>query len=193
MPIRNGGMLARLSDTLAIAAGASLSAWASGVVDDVGFASALVAFSMLFALLFFPSWGMYRVARTRLFWRCVCIPVLAWLIVLHAEEFGEYPPGVFSEDVCNEALFLQLCPTGDDIWLFWMSALNGATFRRSGARHRLIVWNGSQECALFNQNALFDNHNDRQISAMLKKYGWPFAVADRIGGAQAIEALADQS
>ncbi len=104
-----------------------------------------------------------------------------------------YPPGVFSEDVCNEALFLQLCPTGDDIWLFWMSALNGATFRRSGARHRLIVWNGSQECALFNQNALFDNHNDRQISAMLKKYGWPFAVADRIGGAQAIEALADQS
>ncbi|WP_321867635.1 hypothetical protein [Paraburkholderia tropica] len=82
MPIRNGGMLARLSDTLAIAAGASLSAWASGVVDDVGFASALVAFSMLFALLFFPSWGMYRVARTRLFWRCVCIPVLAWLIVL---------------------------------------------------------------------------------------------------------------
>lgn len=90
-----------------------------------------------------------------------------------------YPPGVFSEDVCNETLFLQLCPTGDDIWLFWMAAMNGATFRRSAARHRLILWGGSQECALFNQNALPDEGNDRQITAMLKQYGWPCALASK--------------
>ncbi len=91
-----------------------------------------------------------------------------------------YPPGVFFKDVCDERLFLQLCPTGDDIWLFWMAAINGATFRRSAARHRLILWDGSQECALFNQNALLDNHNDRQIAAILQKYGWPFAMAGEI-------------
>ncbi|QBQ96703.1 glycosyltransferase family 2 protein [Paraburkholderia pallida] len=88
-----------------------------------------------------------------------------------------YPPGSFYKDVCNHNLFMRLCPTGDDIWLFWMAAINGATFRRSAARHRQIVWAGSQECALFKQNAVFDNQNDRQISAMMKEYGWPIAVA----------------
>jgi hypothetical protein len=91
-----------------------------------------------------------------------------------------YPPGVFSDDVCNATLFQQLCPTGDDIWLFWMAAMNGAAFKRSAARRRrLILWDGSQECALFNQNALLDDLNDRQISAMLQQYGWPLAVAQK--------------
>ncbi|POR48566.1 hypothetical protein B0G62_114153 [Paraburkholderia eburnea] len=97
-----------------------------------------------------------------------------------------YPPGVFFKDVCNQNIFRELCPTGDDIWLFWMAALNGATFRRSAARQRFVVWGGSQECALFNQNALFDNYNDRQIANMLKKYGWPFSATDSVAGTSAI-------
>ncbi|MFX1673275.1 undecaprenyl-phosphate glucose phosphotransferase [Paraburkholderia sp. A2WS-5] len=84
VPIRNGGMLARLSDVIAIAGGALLTARVPGMSDGAGHDSALVAFSMLLALMLFPSWGMYRVARRRLFWRCVCVPVLAWLFVLMA-------------------------------------------------------------------------------------------------------------
>lgn len=99
-----------------------------------------------------------------------------------------YPPRVFFRDVCNEALFQSLCPTGDDIWLFWMSAMNGAAFRRSAANHRLILWPGSQEHGLFKQNVLLDNGNDRQISAMLENYGWPFAVAGGIGCTKALDA-----
>ena len=84
VPIRNGGMLARLSDVVAIAGGALLTARAPGISDGAGYDSALVAFSMLLALMLFPSWGMYRLARRRLFWRCVCLPVLAWFFVLSA-------------------------------------------------------------------------------------------------------------
>lgn len=89
-----------------------------------------------------------------------------------------YPPGVFFEDVCNKDIFLKLCPTGDDIWLFWMAAINGSTFKRSGSNHRLILWPESQDCALFKKNAQLDDCNDRQISAMLTKYGWPFAGSE---------------
>ena len=84
VPIRNGGMLARLSDVVAIAGGALLTARAPGISDGAGYDSALVAFSMLLALMLFPSWGMYCIARQRLFWRCVCLPVLAWVFFLSA-------------------------------------------------------------------------------------------------------------
>ncbi|QBQ98509.1 undecaprenyl-phosphate glucose phosphotransferase [Paraburkholderia pallida] len=82
--MRNGGIFARLSDVVAIAGGALLTARAPGISDGAGYDSALVAFSMLLTLVLFPSWGMYRVVRRRLFWRCVCVPVLAWLFVLAA-------------------------------------------------------------------------------------------------------------
>lgn len=82
--IRNGGMLARLSDVVSIAAGALLAAGAPSIFEATGYNSALVAFSMLMALMFFPSWGMYRVTRRRMFWRCVFVPVCAWLFVLAA-------------------------------------------------------------------------------------------------------------
>ncbi|WP_321913687.1 undecaprenyl-phosphate glucose phosphotransferase [Paraburkholderia sp. J11-2] len=84
VPIRNGGMLARLSDVVVIAGGALLTMRAPGIIDGAGYDSALVAFSMLLALMLFPSWGMYRVARRGVFWRCVCVPMFAWLFVLVA-------------------------------------------------------------------------------------------------------------
>ncbi|MBB3255229.1 Undecaprenyl-phosphate glucose phosphotransferase [Paraburkholderia bannensis] len=77
-------MLARLSDSVAIAGGALITARAPGVTDGMGYNSALVAFAMLMVLMLFPSWGMYRVTRTHLFWRCVCAPVFGWLFALTA-------------------------------------------------------------------------------------------------------------
>jgi len=82
MPLRNGGMIARLSYAVVIAGGALLTARVPGVSDRMGYDSTLVAIAILLALMLFPSWGMYRVARWRLLWRCVCVPVLAWLAVL---------------------------------------------------------------------------------------------------------------
>ncbi len=82
--VQNGGMLARLSDVIAIAGGAFIAAHAQGIVDGAGYDSALVAFAMLMALILFPSWGMYQVSRRHLFLRCVCLPIVAWALALVA-------------------------------------------------------------------------------------------------------------
>lgn len=31
-----------------------------------------------------------------------------------------YPPHIFSQEIFNEKIFLELCPTSDDIW-FWLN------------------------------------------------------------------------
>lgn len=36
-----------------------------------------------------------------------------------------YPPGFLHKEVFNEAVFMRICPTGDDIWLKAMSLLKG--------------------------------------------------------------------
>jgi Undecaprenyl-phosphate glucose phosphotransferase len=84
VPVWNGGTLARLSDAIVIAAGAVLTTSTLRISNWTGYDSALVSFSMLIALMLFPSWGMYSISRRRVFRRCVCVPVLAWLFVLCA-------------------------------------------------------------------------------------------------------------
>jgi hypothetical protein len=86
-----------------------------------------------------------------------------------------YQPGIFAADVTREDLFQRYCPTADDVWLFWMASLNGATFRKIGPLQRLVLWPHGQEVALFNQNAKFKNANDVQIAAMISAYGFPAA------------------
>jgi hypothetical protein len=84
-----------------------------------------------------------------------------------------YRPGIFLPDVVRDDLFQAYCPTGDDIWLFWMAALNGARFRKVGPARRFILWRGVQDVALYNQNALGSDRNDVQIAAMIQAYGFP--------------------
>ncbi len=84
-----------------------------------------------------------------------------------------YRPGIFLPDVLREDLFQSYCPTGDDIWLFWMAALNGARFRKIGPPRRFILWRGGQDVALYNHNVVGDDRNDAQIAAMIEAYGFP--------------------
>lgn len=86
-----------------------------------------------------------------------------------------YRPGIFKPDVSRKELFQKYCPTGDDIWLFWMAALNGAKFRKVGPVRRFILWPGGQDVALFNHNVLGADANDAQIEAMIDAYGFPGA------------------
>lgn len=82
-----------------------------------------------------------------------------------------YPPGIFSSEVINRDLFMRLCPTADDIWLYWMALIGGASFRKIDTGHRLISWRGSQKYALFNANAI-EGANDTQIENMIREFGW---------------------
>ncbi len=88
-----------------------------------------------------------------------------------------YEPNIFHADVTRAEVFLRLCPTGDDIWLYWMAALNGARFRKVGRRSRLITWNESQQTSLYNTNQI---DNDPQIANMVARYGFPDSRDDHL-------------
>jgi hypothetical protein len=81
-----------------------------------------------------------------------------------------YEPGIFHADVTRSDIFLDLCPTADDIWLYWMASLNGARFRKIGPKRRQITWAESQRVALYAQNR---TANDEQLTKMILRYGFP--------------------
>lgn len=82
-----------------------------------------------------------------------------------------YPAGCFHTDVACSERFMQLCPSADDVWLYWMVRMNGRFERHSGTRHTPRPWRGSQKSSLwkFNKRA-----NDEQIRAMFEEYGLPW-------------------
>lgn len=86
-----------------------------------------------------------------------------------------YPPGSLHPEVRDRAVFLDLCPQADDVWLYWMGRRNGMRYRRVGDRAGLVFWDGTQEVALWNDN-LAQDANDRQIARMVARYGLPGAV-----------------
>jgi hypothetical protein len=83
-----------------------------------------------------------------------------------------YPPGVLPPQTLDEEEFLRLCPEADDIWLYWMAAMAGRTFRRVGHPYVFKTWAGTQSVALYNSNVL-EGGNDRQIASVLGTYGLP--------------------
>jgi hypothetical protein len=87
-----------------------------------------------------------------------------------------YPPGVLHEVATRSDLFLKLCPSADDIWLYWMARLRGARVRLSGFRFRLVNWPGSQAQALSDSNIGL-SQNDVQITNMLRQ--WPISFEVR--------------
>jgi hypothetical protein len=62
-----------------------------------------------------------------------------------------YPPRSFHPMVLDRA-FLKLCPTGDDIWYYWMLRKAGTKVKTAGWRRSVITWRGTQGSALSNEN-----------------------------------------
>ena len=84
-----------------------------------------------------------------------------------------YRPDLFHPDVTRADLFQTLCPDSDDLWLYWMARMGGATFRKVGPRTRAVTWRRSQQAGLFLANAARGNGNDRQLANLLAHYGPP--------------------
>jgi Undecaprenyl-phosphate glucose phosphotransferase len=80
----NSRLLARVLDLLIILAGAQIAPAVRALPGQAGYDSALAAFALLFAFIAFPAFGMYRIARHNLVWRCVLAPGIVWLGVLGA-------------------------------------------------------------------------------------------------------------
>ena len=80
-----------------------------------------------------------------------------------------YPPGCFHEDMTNEKLFMELCPTADDIWFRAMSLLKGVKVNVIKNDYKLMIIEDSQETALWQVN-YFADKNDECIEKVFNYY-----------------------
>jgi hypothetical protein len=76
-----------------------------------------------------------------------------------------YPPGALPEQTMDEDLFMNLCPHGDDIWLFYMQRMAGVRQLRISRKLELTAWEHSQDSALWHSNYA-GGGNDLQIQAV---------------------------
>jgi hypothetical protein len=81
-----------------------------------------------------------------------------------------YPHGCFHPDVIRKDIFLTLCPKADDIWLYWMVRLNGWKYIHSGTTRHESDWLETRKGGLWDTNKY---ENDRQLNALIEKYGFP--------------------
>tara|TARA_B100000886_G_scaffold58766_2_gene36233 strand:+ start:830 stop:1708 length:879 start_codon:yes stop_codon:yes gene_type:complete len=83
-----------------------------------------------------------------------------------------FPPNCFYKDILNKKIFMEICPSADDIWLNWMAKLNNKKIRYSGIDKKYtlikIIKSG-----LYKKNVK-QNFNDVQIKRIIKKYGFPY-------------------
>jgi hypothetical protein len=82
-----------------------------------------------------------------------------------------YPPNILHATVLDMQTALDLCPSGDDIWFYWMARLGNASIRRVDKISSLYCWRSSQAVALAFKNT-GEGFNDVQITNMIKRYGF---------------------
>lgn len=85
-----------------------------------------------------------------------------------------YGPKSLSPETVDEDKFTNLCPQGDDIWLFWMGRRVGSTYIKTRHRWVELPWRGSQASALHLSN-VGAGRNDEQIGKVTSHYGLPAA------------------
>lgn len=84
-----------------------------------------------------------------------------------------YSPEVFDSRVTDSATFLDMCPTADDIWLYWMLSLRGSLVRVLGGSRQITCWRGSQQESLWQVNVGSTSMNDLAVSNLVREFGKP--------------------
>ena len=82
-----------------------------------------------------------------------------------------YPPHCFTNEIFfNQALFMELCPYGDDIW-FWGNAVcnNVRIHIVKTDREIFEITDGTQDVGLWHEN-IDNDRNDVQIEKMMKAF-----------------------
>lgn len=87
-----------------------------------------------------------------------------------------YPPNSFDKHVFDMSTAFDLTPSNDDIWCFFMHLLNNKNASLIGGR-TLLNLNSGSENQLWNKNK---DANDKQIQAMIKKFGLPKQLENKI-------------
>ena len=90
-----------------------------------------------------------------------------------------YPPHIFDDEVSNSDVFMKLCPTADDIWMWVMEKrLNIPVFLTSNASLGLhteinrvhILFPEQNQDSLYYVNELVGNQNDIQLTNLINYY-----------------------
>lgn len=86
-----------------------------------------------------------------------------------------YPPNSLYKDVTDKNIFLNLCPTNDDIWFWAMAVLNNTKIRiANNAINNLTIINIDRELNLNNDYTLYKinriSESDVQFKNILNKY-----------------------
>ena len=87
-----------------------------------------------------------------------------------------YPPRSLPPETLDEVRIRSLCPTADDIWLFWMGSTSGARYRQVGGGFSQITWAGSQTATLASVNC--ESGNDDQLRALMSTPGLADGVSN---------------
>ncbi|MEM6896788.1 MAG: glycosyltransferase family 2 protein [Pseudomonadota bacterium] len=83
-----------------------------------------------------------------------------------------YRPCCFDAEVHDMARAQELCPSADDIWLYWMHRLAGGESLAFGKRKSIVNWDtGGPDLHAIN---VLGGQNDVQIAQMVARYGAPF-------------------
>lgn len=85
------------------------------------------------------------------------------------------PPNTLYKDVCNFDLFLKLCPSGDDLWIWAMAMLNNTKICLvQDNMKELIYTNPLREYGIIKGHTLYKSNslggNDRQLNAIIQYY-----------------------
>jgi Glycosyl transferase family 2 len=83
-----------------------------------------------------------------------------------------YPPGSLHPEVLDEQTFLEVCPSGDDLWLYWMGRRNMTIYKKIGGPNIPPNWPTSQRSSLFHENVV-RSKNDEQIEMLITRFGLP--------------------
>jgi hypothetical protein len=86
-----------------------------------------------------------------------------------------YFPGALSEDVFDEETFMELCPTGDDIWFWAMTVRNNTKITGIDKPYNNLIYvNPARELCITDLPTLWnlnkDGLNDIQIKNIFKKF-----------------------
>lgn len=80
-----------------------------------------------------------------------------------------YAPQSLHDETTNIALFTELAPHADDVWLAWMGRMAGATYKLVQKPWQQVTWSRSQKAALAKRN--LGSGNDIAIASMATKFG----------------------
>ncbi|WP_062194459.1 glycosyltransferase family A protein [Caldimonas taiwanensis] len=81
-----------------------------------------------------------------------------------------YPAGSLQRCAAEGDRYRALAPHGDDIWLNWMTRLQGYGVFTTGRGQRLVSWLGSQRSGLYRHNVR-GHGNDEALQHMTQVYG----------------------